>query len=237
MEKYYDPSFLEDLFDDMSGTYAHVNYITSFGFSERWRKQCVKAVPIENDATVVDLLTGMGECWNALLKKRTADFHLIGIDISGEMIKRAEKRKAKYPSLNIDLLKENVFENSITDEEADVVISGFGIKTFNEEQLHQLALEIKRILKPGGHFSMVDVSVPPNKLLRGLYLFYLKQVIPVLGKLFLGNPETYRMLGIYTELFQNAENCAEIFRKAGLEVEYKSYFYGCASGLVGCKLL
>ena len=237
MEKYYDPSFLEDLFDDMSGTYAHVNYITSFGFSERWRKQCVKAVPIENDATVVDLLTGMGECWNALLKNRTPDFHLVGIDTSSEMIKRAEKRKTKYPDLHIDLLKENVFENSIADEKADVIISGFGIKTFNEEQLHQLALEIKRILKPGGYFSMVDVSVPPNKLLRGLYLFYLKQVIPVLGKLFLGNPETYRMLGIYTELFQNAEKCAEIFRKAGLEVEYKSYFYGCASGLVGRKLL
>jgi len=43
----YEPKFVEKLFDKMSGSYSKVNYITSIGFSSRWRKQCVDAVQIE----------------------------------------------------------------------------------------------------------------------------------------------------------------------------------------------
>lgn len=118
---------------------------------------------------------------------------------------------------------------------ADCVISGFGLKTFDETQLSSLATEMYRILRPGGTFSMIDVSVPKNRLLRLLYMFYLKHVIPVLGSIFLGNPETYRMLGIYTEAFGNARKVEAIFRQHHFEVEYLEFFGGCASGIKGRK--
>ena len=59
----YNPKFVEALFDKMSSSYERMNYITSFGFSERWRKQCVNSIEIKRNSTVVDLMTGMGECW------------------------------------------------------------------------------------------------------------------------------------------------------------------------------
>ena len=46
-EKLYDPRFIAHLFDEMSQTYGFVNLVSSFGFSHRWRKQCVKSIPIE----------------------------------------------------------------------------------------------------------------------------------------------------------------------------------------------
>jgi len=104
------------------------------------------------------------------------------------------------------LLKENIFDNSIKSASADYVISGFGLKTFNQEQIHLLAKEIDRILKPNGKFSLIDVSVPKLGILKPLYMFYLKRIIPLLGKLFLGSPENYRMLGIYTEKYGNSKN-------------------------------
>jgi ubiquinone/menaquinone biosynthesis C-methylase UbiE len=70
------------------------------------------------------------------------------------------------------------------------VISGFGLKTFNDKQLVQLANEIDRILKPNGKFSLIDVSVPKIRILKPFYMFYLKNIIPILGKVFLGSPET-----------------------------------------------
>ena len=152
------------------------------------------------------------------------------------MVKKAETRKAKYQDRHIEVLRENVFQNSIETESADCVISGFGLKTFNEAQLDQLAQEIGRILKPGGRFSLIDVSIPRNSVLKGFYMFYLKRVIPVLGKLFLGNPETYRMLGVYTEAFQNARQVEAIFRRHNFNVQYVEYFFGCASGIKGWKV-
>jgi len=138
-------------------------------------------------------------------------------------------------SLECRLLNENVFKNSIKDNSVDTLISGFGLKTFDNEQLQDLAKEISRVLKPNGNFSLIDVSVPKNRILKVFYLFYLKSIIPILGKLFLGNSETYKMLGIYTIEFQNSRNVENIFKSQGFEVEYVSYFFGCASGIKGRK--
>ena len=109
------------------------------------------------------------------------------------------------------------------------------MKTFSEEQIELLSLEINRILKPAGSFSLVEVSVPNNKLLKYLYLIYLKYFIPVLGFLFLGNPQTYKMLGVYTSKFKNSMKAKEIFELNGFEVQYINYFYGCATGIKGIK--
>ncbi len=235
MREIYEPKFVEKLFDNMSSSYARMNYITSFGFSNRWRRQCVEELGIENGKTVVDLMSGMGECWKYILKNKDEKSILIGLDFSTEMVKRAEKKILVYKECNIEMLRENVFENSIADESADYVISGFGLKTFNDDQLEHLAFEISRILKPSGKFSLIDVSVPENYLLHIFYMFYLKNVIPILGRLFLGSPEPYKMLGIYTQEFGNSKNVFEIFKKSNFEVHYLDYFYGCASGIKGQK--
>ncbi|MCA0236467.1 MAG: class I SAM-dependent methyltransferase [Bacteroidetes bacterium] len=235
MKTLYNPEFVERLFDDMSASYNRMNYITSFGFSKIWRRQCVQHLELRPGSVVVDLMTGMGECWPYILHKKCLPAQLIALDFSTEMIRRATVQKAKFPSASILILKENVFGNSIEDGMADCVISGFGLKTFDEAQLSSLATEMYRILRPGGTFSMIDVSVPKNRLLRLLYMFYLKHVIPVLGSIFLGNPETYRMLGIYTEAFGNARKVEAIFRQHHFEVEYLEFFGGCASGIKGRK--
>ncbi|PCJ96108.1 MAG: methyltransferase type 11 [Flavobacteriaceae bacterium] len=236
MKEIYEPKFVEKLFDNMSSSYAKMNYITSFGFSERWRRHCVAEIEIEKGKTVVDLMTGMGECWKSILQQSDHNSKLIALDFSSEMIKRATLNKAKFKNANIEILNENVFQNSIPSQSADVVISGFGLKTFNDEQLAALANEIDRLLKPNGEFSLIDVSVPKSKLLRPLYLFYLKKIIPILGKLFLGSPETYKMLGVYTETFGNSKNVHKIFERPNFEVSYVAYFYGCASGIKGRKI-
>ncbi|WP_396598116.1 class I SAM-dependent methyltransferase [Dokdonia sp. R86516] len=92
-----------------------------------------------------------------------------------------------------------------------------------------------RILKPSGKFSLIDVSVPKIRILKPFYMFYLKNIIPILGKVFLGSPETYKILGIYTQEFGNSKNVYGIFNKANFEVEYIEYFFGCASGIKGVK--
>ena len=235
MNKHYEPKFVEKLFDNMSSSYSRMNYITSFGFSKKWRKQCVNEIEIENGKVIVDLLTGMGECWKFIDLKADKEAKIIGLDFSSNMIKKAEKNKRNFRERNIELLKENVFENSIKEKSVDTVISGFGLKTFNSEQLTNLAKEIDRMLKPNGNFSLIDVSVPKNVILKAFYIFYLKYIIPILGKFFLGNIETYKMLGIYTAEFENSRNLERIFRNQNFEVEYVQYFYGCASGIKGVK--
>lgn len=236
MADIYQTDFVEQLFDDMSATYERVNYLTSFGFSKRWRQQFVRQVSVKPGIVVCDLMCGMGECWDALALQLGEGGHLLALDVSIGMLKGAEKRKTKFPQLNITLLKQDALQNTLEDEYADCIICGFGLKTFSDAQKEILAAEIKRVLKPQGFFSLVEVSVPSGWLLKGLYMFYLKEIIPILGRIFLGNPDTYRMLGIYTEKFGDCRIMQNFLAQQGLQVTYHCYFYGCASGVSGVKI-
>lgn len=235
VEPDFNPEHVRDLFNRMSGSYERVNYITSFGFSLRWRRQFVQALPSSKEKLrVLDLMTGMGETWHAV-KKHYPECEFSALDFSEGMLKPAKQKNEKDFGSTIQILQQDLLNNSLPANHYDVVLSAFGLKTFNEEQLSVLAKEIKRILKPGGRFSFIEVSSPQNAFLRAMYKLHLKHVIPVCGWMFLGNPSEYRMLWRYTEKFRNAERTVQLFRDAGLQTEPANYFYGCATGVTGMK--
>ncbi|MBP6738960.1 MAG: class I SAM-dependent methyltransferase [Leptospiraceae bacterium] len=126
--------------------------------------------------------------------------------------------------------KKIFLQNTLPSNHYDIVICAFGLKTFNPEQLKALAIETNRILKPGGKFSFVEVSKPESFILKFFYGFYLGNIIPILGRLFQGDPTAYEMLWQYTQKFVNAKSVTDIFRSVGLTANYNSYFYGCATG-------
>lgn len=236
-ENIYDEAFVGNLFDRMARTYGVVNYLASFGFSERWRRQCIEEIRWSADTRVVyDLMSGMGECWGLILSRGRAVERLMGVDISAEMNRRAAVNLERRPAWPVEIRQENILQNSLSSESADVVVSSFGLKTFSESQLEHLAAEINRILKPGGQLALIEISTPKWWLLRLPYLFYLKWVIPVIGALFLGNTETYSMLGRYCINFGTCKRFQEILQETGLNVEYREYFFGCATGVVGRKM-
>ncbi|MET3035752.1 class I SAM-dependent methyltransferase [Chryseobacterium sp. NRRL B-14859] len=236
MKNIYDPDYVKKLFNHMSGSYERMNYITSFGFSIRWRKQFLgKLGASDEELNVMDLLSGLGENWS-FLQKRFPNAQFSALDFSEGMIEKSKNKANTVFKGKLNLVCEDILNNNLLSGSYDIVSCAYGLKTFNAEQLEILAKEIARILKKGGKFSFVEVSKPENKLLYFFYKMYLSKIIPVLGKLFLGDPDDYRMLWIYTDKFQNSKVVQEIFERNGLKVSYERYFLGCASGISGEKI-
>jgi ubiquinone/menaquinone biosynthesis C-methylase UbiE len=215
----------------MASTYGYVNLISSFGFTARWRDQAVDGLPLRTADCVVDLMSGMGELWRSLSKALPASARVIGVDLSPEMARRT-RREWRFPC---EVSVADVLEWETPSEFADVVVSSFGLKTFDREQQRLLAHKVAQLLKAGGSYSFVEISVPPFLPLRSVYMFYLKRLIPLFGRMLLGNPNCYRMLGVYTEAFDNTSHFASCLREAGLEVVLVSHFFGCATGVRGFK--
>jgi len=231
----YDPAYVRSLFDEMSGSYERVNTITSFGFSRRWRRQAVELLAPRPGATVLDAMTGMGEGWRHLLRRIGPEGRIVAIDLSPGMLDGARRERDRHRGAAIELREGDALATGLDDGSVDAVLCLFGVKTLSPDQQAAFAREIARVLRPAGRYALVEVSVPPARLLRVPYLFYLTWVIPVLGRVLLGNPENYRMLGRYTERFGDARPLAARFRASGLTAAEVSLFHGCASGLVGAR--
>jgi demethylmenaquinone methyltransferase/2-methoxy-6-polyprenyl-1,4-benzoquinol methylase len=219
----------------MSGSYERMNFITSFGFSIIWRKQFLRKLrSSQENNNIIDLLSGLGESWKSLNQKYP-NGNLYALDFSEEMISKSEFKNSNSFNNKFKIRQEDLLNNHLSSNYFDFVSCAFGLKTFNEEQLYVFAETLNRILKQNGEFSFIEISVPSNPVLKFFFGFYLGKIIPVLGKLFLGNPSDYKLLWKYTTQFKNCKEVQSIFEKNNLEVKYHSYFFGCATGVSGRK--
>ena len=230
----YDQQYIAQLFDQMGPSYDVVNLISSFGFSEIWRSQCVGNLELSRGAFVADLMAGSGECWPHLQNRIGTTGKIIAVDISPVMNQRQKPRldRMKTP---MDSRLENALSMTLLDRSVDHVICAFGLKTFDLEQTRRFATEVFRILRPGGTCSLLEISVPDNRLLGLAYVFYISTCIPLVGKIFLDGIDCYRMLGVYTTAFGSCRCVVTPFEQAGFDVELKSHFFGCATSLVLTK--
>lgn len=232
----YSATTVKNLFAEMSATYGLVHLISSFGFALRWRRQCVLRASIQPGNTVYDLMTGMGECLPHIVSKTGASATIRGIDFCSEMCSRARSTVERLGFADSrSILEEDVLETSLEPGSADRIVCSFGLKTLDPADLGKLARQVFRLLRPGGRFSFIEISEPGSRLLRLSYVPYIRYVVPLLGRLFLGNPDNYRQLGIYTRYFKNCRHVREVFESEGLSTREYSLFFGCATGIHGEK--
>ena len=233
----YDPEYVSSVFDRCSVNYRLWSQIASFGFVYIWRRQCVQSLPIIPflDAEGMDLMAGTGEAWPYLLKTRSNIKSITAVDISTEMNVRAIDLLHKKNTHKIKVKQSNLLESDIDSESVEFAISTFGLKTFNEIQQVQFAKEFARILKSGGVFSFIEASDPKGWIFQPLYIFYISKVLPLIERLFLNGAQDFCLLATYASNFKNCDHFAECLKKEGLIVQKKSYFFGCATGVVGQK--
>jgi len=233
----YDPAFVKGVFDRCSERYIAFSYVCSFGFTERWRRQCVAALPTPPGAAPsgYDLMAGTGEAWPHLLRRHPQIEAITAVDISEGMHRRALERLHRHRAHRIAFLRDDVLASDLPAESADFVISTFGLKTFNPDQLQALARLVAHVLKPGGAFSLIEASDPKGWWLRPLYRLHLKVVLPIIERLFLEGAQDFAMIGTYSTNFGDASAFARMLSDQGLEVELRRYVWGCATGVAGRK--
>ncbi len=238
-ENIYDPAFVADLFDRCSSNYRRWSAVSSFGFIYIWRKQCVERLSNEPSSgnVAVDLMAGTGEIWPHLLRRLPDLATITAIDISHKMHLEAVERLHENYSDKITHIEADALKTDLPNEYADIVVSTFGLKTFNHAQQSTLATQIARILKPGGSFSMIEASDPKGWILRPIYRFYLDRALPQIERFFLRGANDFSMIGTYTRNFENCTHIETALRDAGLEVKMRKHFFGCATSVAGYKPL
>lgn len=204
---------VERMFDRIAPTYDELNHRLSWNIDKGWRKKAIKQLQPFAPQTILDIATGTGD-FAILSAKMLQPKQLIGADISVGMM---EIGKRKVAAAHLDHIvffqKEDCLALSFADHSFDAVTAAFGIRNFQD--LDSGLKEIYRVLKPGGHLSIVELTQPVSFPMKQLFKVYSHTLLPFYGKLLSKDKSAYKYLTSTIEAFPQGEQMVEILQKAG----------------------
>jgi len=174
------------MFDCVSGHYRLLNRILTLGQDRAWRRALWAAVP-EHAHVVLDLCTGDGSSLPGL---RRPGRLVIGLDASLAMLElaaEADWRGGWGPRLVCG----DAFHLPFAAGSLDAVTIAFGIRNLRPQDA--ALAELARVLRPGGTLAVLEATGPRRGALAPLHRFYLRRIVPVLGRLS-RDPSAYRYL-------------------------------------------
>ena len=204
---------VEHMFDNIAPSYDQLNHRLSWNIDRGWRKKAIRQLEPFHPKQILDIATGTGDF--AILAARILNpEHLIGTDISEGMMEIGLK-KTKKEGLEqiITFAREDCMKLSFNDNSFDAVTSAFGIRNFAD--LDQGLREMWRVLRPGGHLSIVELTTPVTFPMKQLFSLYSHLVLPVYGKLISKDQSAYTYLTKTIEAFPQGETMMDVLRKAG----------------------
>lgn len=222
------------MFDKIAPSYDRLNHALSLGIDRRWRRTAVDALGIHQPQQILDIATGTGD-FALLLAKRIKPQHIIGADISeGMMAVGREKVKEEGLQNVISFQYEDCMQLSFPDGSFDAVTSSYGVRNF--QNLDKGLQEMQRVLRPGGHLLIVELTPPPSFPMKQLFWLYAHVVMPLLGRLISHDDSAYTYLPASMEAFPQPEQMEGILRKAGFtEVQWRRFTFGISTMYLATK--
>ncbi len=225
---------VEQMFDDIAPTYDTLNHRLSWNIDKSWRKKAIRALAAFHPQRMLDIATGTGDF--AILSARLLNpREIVGADISEGMMQVGRKKveAAKLGHI-ISFKKEDCLNLSFADDSFDAVTAAFGIRNFQD--LDKGLRELCRVLKKGGHLSIVELTTPVSFPMKQLFWIYSHTLLPVYGKLISKDKSAYSYLTKTIEAFPQGEQMMEIFRKAGFaESSFRRLTFGICTLYLATK--
>lgn len=143
-----DFSMIGDAYDGISGYVADADLGLGCGLP-------VEHAGLQPGQTVLDLGSGAGLDVFVARSEVGAEGHVIGVDMTAEMIARARDNAEKSGFTNVEFRLGEIEHLPIRSDSVDVVISNCVLNLVPDKAA--AFAEIYRVLRPGGHFCISDI--------------------------------------------------------------------------------
>jgi demethylmenaquinone methyltransferase/2-methoxy-6-polyprenyl-1,4-benzoquinol methylase len=220
------PERIAGMFDAIAGRYDFLNHLLSGGIDTRWRKRAIRSLRLTGRERVLDLCTGTGDLAIAAIRANPPAARVVGVDFAGAMLRvgYGKLQRARLEN-RIALVRGDATCLPVADASIDAITIAFGIR--NVEQVAVACAEMRRVLKPGGRIAILEFAVPTAPGLSAVYLWYLRHVLPRIGRAISRHNAAYAYLPASIGAFTTPDEFVTIVRQAGFsDVRADSLTFG-----------
>ncbi len=204
---------ISKMFNNIAPYYDILNRVLSLRMDVTWRKKGIDTLKEIQPKKILDVATGTADVAIEMVN-RLAPEQIIGVDISTQMLEVGRQKIKKKKLDNIIELREADSENlPFEDNTFDAISVAFGVR--NYQNLHKGMKEMNRVLKPGGKIMVLEFSQPTMFPFKQLYLFYFKNILPLIGKFTSKDPKAYKYLYESVQAFPNGKDFVKVMESTG----------------------
>jgi demethylmenaquinone methyltransferase/2-methoxy-6-polyprenyl-1,4-benzoquinol methylase len=217
------------MFDRVAPRYDFLNRVLSLRRDVGWRHRAVKAARLGPGERALDIGTGTGDLAFDLLAASDQTARVTGVDLSEAMLARARDRAIRRGIAGrYEATRADGQHLPFPDESFDRVIASFTVRNYGE--LAAGLREMRRVLRGGGRAVILELSTPPNPVVRLLYRAYFDRVVPRIAVLLGGDSAAYDYLPRSVAAFPAPERLAGLLREAGFaRVRFERLTLGAAT--------
>jgi len=181
------------------------------------------------EAVLLDVACGTGDFANEAYKRGM--HNVFGADLSLPMLSLFDKKSIWVQGKLVQMVAEQIpfRAGSFTN-----VTVAFGVRNFYN--IPEAFQQFYSILKPAGAVTILEFCMPKNPLIKALYRFYFKNILPLLGRIISGDPGAYTYLPESVEEFDTKIDLVSLLKSAGFaSVKRKDLTFGLVQVVVAQK--
>jgi demethylmenaquinone methyltransferase/2-methoxy-6-polyprenyl-1,4-benzoquinol methylase len=224
-------NYVQGIFSDIAPRYDLLNHLLSMNVDKGWRRRALTALQWARTPTgrFLDLCAGTLDVGAALTRQRGFAGFVVGADFALPMLLHgAGKASPKV----LAPVAADAMQLPMADASMDGAIVAFGIR--NVADLDAGLREVRRVLRPGGRFVILEFSTPSSAIVRTLYHAYFHHVLPLVGRMVSGHKSAYTYLPLSVAQFPTGGKLAARMTAAGfVEVTWQALTFGVAAIHVG----
>ena len=203
---------IQSMFNEVAPRYDLLNRLLSARRDVSWRRTAARSLDLPNNAHVLDLCCGTGD--QAIALHRQAS-RLVAADFSLPMVGLAQGKFSALGEMQPSGLVADALHLPLPERTFDAITVSFGLR--NVENLKAALCEMLRVLKPDGRVVVLEFAVPATALLRNLYLFYFRRILPRIGSLVSPRGSAYQYLTESVPSFPQRDRFTDHMIEAGFD--------------------
>lgn len=200
------------IFSEIAPRYDLLNHVLSLNIDRRWRRRAVDELDWERspDGLYLDACAGTFDLGLELVDRPGFRGRVVGSDFARPMLLEGREKLEGRPvhplcgdTLHLPFGR-GIFHGATV---------GFGVRNLGD--LDRGLEELHRVLRPGARLVILEFTVPPNPVVRALYMLYFTRILPLVGRVVSGHPWAYRYLPESVREFPGPEALARRMEAAG----------------------